>query len=186
LTAIALYLCWLLARPFLAAITWALALALVAYPLQYRFERWLRPNLASLLTILAIMVVLLAPGTFLLQRILDEAGGGFGPMAGILNFTRLHEAADRYPRIANILHWLEPRFDLNQELRRAAGTLSGSATEELASLYSKLEWLILPMYYGRPSAYAEVMRCSIALNGSFFNTHRMVSQYVANAYGSTG
>jgi starch phosphorylase len=61
---------------------------------------------------------------------------------------------------------------------------SGGAKEELASLYGKLEWVILPMYYDRPAAYAEVMRYTIALNGSFFNTQRMVAQYVANAYGS--
>jgi predicted PurR-regulated permease PerM len=35
LTGFALYLCWLLARPFLAGITWALALAVVAYPLNH-------------------------------------------------------------------------------------------------------------------------------------------------------
>jgi glycogen phosphorylase len=42
------------------------------------------------------------------------------------------------------------------------------------------------MYYGRPAAYAEVMRYTIALNGAFFNTQRMVAQYVANAYGRAG
>ncbi|MGH9358488.1 MAG: alpha-glucan family phosphorylase [Terriglobia bacterium] len=54
--------------------------------------------------------------------------------------------------------------------------------EEIMSLYDKLEFVILPMFYGRPSAFAEVMRLAIALNGSFFNTQRMVAQYVANAY----
>ena len=28
----------------------------------------------------------------------------------------------------------------------------------------------------------ELMRAAIALNGSFFNTHRMLDQYVNNAY----
>jgi len=42
--------------------------------------------------------------------------------------------------------------------------------------------VILPLYYGLPFAYAEVMRNAIALNGSFFNTQRMVEQYVRNAY----
>ena len=41
---------------------------------------------------------------------------------------------------------------------------------------------ILPLYYGLPFAYAEVMRSAIAINGSFFNTQRMVEQYVRNAY----
>lgn len=53
---------------------------------------------------------------------------------------------------------------------------------EIASLYSKLEHTIVPMYYRRPKEYCEVMRSAIALNGSFFNTQRMLAQYVANAY----
>jgi len=53
---------------------------------------------------------------------------------------------------------------------------------EVASLYDKLELVILPMFYGRPHAFNEVMRHAIALNGSFFNTQRMLDQYVSNAY----
>ena len=53
---------------------------------------------------------------------------------------------------------------------------------EIANLYDKLERDIIPMFYGRPNRYLEVMRYAIALNGSFFNTQRMVLQYVANAY----
>lgn len=62
------------------------------------------------------------------------------------------------------------------------GDLAEDSSAEAASLYDKLEMLILPMYYGRPAAYAELMRSTIAVNGSFFNTQRMLSQYVANAY----
>jgi glycogen phosphorylase len=42
--------------------------------------------------------------------------------------------------------------------------------------------VILPMYYGLPYRYAEVMRNAIALNGAYFNTQRMVMQYAQNAY----
>ena len=55
-------------------------------------------------------------------------------------------------------------------------------SDETASLYDKLEQTILPMFYGQPSRFTEVMRSTISLNGSFFNSQRMVSQYVANAY----
>jgi starch phosphorylase len=57
-----------------------------------------------------------------------------------------------------------------------------TAADEIASLYHKLETTIVPMFYGRPDAYVEVMRLSIALNASFFNTQRMLSQYVLDAY----
>ncbi len=55
-------------------------------------------------------------------------------------------------------------------------------SDDIVDLYSKLERLIVPLFYGLPYAYAEVMRGSIALNGSFFNTQRMVMQYMKNAY----
>ena len=58
----------------------------------------------------------------------------------------------------------------------------GDQSKDAQDLYLKLERVILPLYYGLPFAYAEVMRSAIALNGSFFNTQRMVEQYVRNAY----
>ena len=53
---------------------------------------------------------------------------------------------------------------------------------ELDDMYTKLERVILPLFYGLPPAFAQVMRYAIALNGSFFNTQRMVDQYIRNAY----
>lgn len=38
------------------------------------------------------------------------------------------------------------------------------------------------MYYQSRDRWIDVMRHAIALNASFFNTHRMVQQYAANAY----
>lgn len=51
-----------------------------------------------------------------------------------------------------------------------------------SSLYNKLEQSIIPMFYQDQSRYIDVMLHTIALNGSFFNTHRMIHQYVLNAY----
>ena len=62
-----------------------------------------------------------------------------------------------------------------------AGTMENEEAEA-ASLYAKLGTIILPMFYGRSQAYAAVMRSAIAINGSFFNTQRMMSQYISNAY----
>jgi starch phosphorylase len=38
------------------------------------------------------------------------------------------------------------------------------------------------MFYKERSRYLAVMQHTIALNGSFFNTQRMVQQYVTDAY----
>ncbi len=50
------------------------------------------------------------------------------------------------------------------------------------SLYSKLEHVVLPLFYRDRDLYVGVMRHAIALNGSWFNTERMLDQYVRKAY----
>ena len=52
---------------------------------------------------------------------------------------------------------------------------------EAASLYEKLERSIAPMY-ANPKAWAHLQQHCIAINGSFFNTHRMLGQYFENSY----
>jgi starch phosphorylase len=67
-----------------------------------------------------------------------------------------------------------------------AGTVENDSIAEAASLYQKLDQVILPLYYKEPDKFASVMRSAIALNGSYFNTQRMISQYVRNAYAPAG
>ena len=55
-------------------------------------------------------------------------------------------------------------------------------TEEAQSLYNKLEHEIMPLYYLRRDEYITVMQHAIALNASFFNTERMLNQYITKAY----
>src|SRR5580692_6702243 len=54
--------------------------------------------------------------------------------------------------------------------------------EEAVSLYMKLESAIVPLYLQGPENWARLMRNTIAFNGSFFNTNRMVKQYTRNSY----
>ena len=58
----------------------------------------------------------------------------------------------------------------------------GQRQNDAALLYDRLERDILPLYYGDRDRYIDVMRHCVALNGSFFNTHRMIQQYVLKAY----
>ncbi len=57
-----------------------------------------------------------------------------------------------------------------------------TGTSESDSLYGKLEHIILPLFYQMPEEFARIMRYATAVNGAFFNTQRMVAQYLRNAY----
>jgi starch phosphorylase len=50
------------------------------------------------------------------------------------------------------------------------------------ALYDKLATTVAPCFYGDRPRFVRIMRQAIALNGAFFNTHRMITQYVRNAY----
>jgi glycogen phosphorylase len=64
----------------------------------------------------------------------------------------------------------------------ASADAPDEATLDAESLYSKLEMLILPLFYREQDRYLDVMRHAIALNGSWFNTERMLDQYLRKAY----
>ena len=57
-----------------------------------------------------------------------------------------------------------------------------SKSLDAASLYEKLERTILPMYHEDRERYVDVMKHAIAINGSHFNSQRMLQQYVSSAY----
>lgn len=65
---------------------------------------------------------------------------------------------------------------------RDSGSSGDDRSKDAAFLYNKLEQIIIPMFYKERDSFINVMLHSIALNGSFFNTHRMMQQYVLNAY----
>ncbi len=54
--------------------------------------------------------------------------------------------------------------------------------EDIENMYDKLEYVIIPKFYNERDRWIEIMRHTIALNASFFNTHRMLQQYVLEAY----
>ncbi|MBU4526525.1 MAG: alpha-glucan family phosphorylase [Desulfomicrobium sp.] len=55
-------------------------------------------------------------------------------------------------------------------------------SQDAPSLYDKLEHTVVPLFYSDRGRFMDMMAYSIAINGSFFNTQRMVQEYVLNAY----
>jgi len=68
------------------------------------------------------------------------------------------------------------------EARLATPDLVTDNKADAESLYTKLDSVIIPMFYNERYRYLSVMQHAIAINGSFFNTQRMVQQYITDAY----
>jgi starch phosphorylase len=66
--------------------------------------------------------------------------------------------------------------------RRPEQTIAGDGRRDARLLYERLEQDIVPLFCRSRDRFIDVMRHAVALNGSYFNTQRMLQQYVLNAY----
>jgi starch phosphorylase len=69
-----------------------------------------------------------------------------------------------------------------ESLTQECSSDQSADSRDAENLYEKLERVIVPMFYRNTDAWTEIMRYAIAFNASFFNSHRMVQQYLMNAY----
>lgn len=53
---------------------------------------------------------------------------------------------------------------------------------EVENLYDKLSNTVMPLYYSNRSSFIAVMKNAAALNGSYFNTYRMMNEYVSKVF----
>lgn len=59
---------------------------------------------------------------------------------------------------------------------------TGWAITDEQSLYKTLETKVLPLYYASPQKWRELMVSVISLNASYFNTSRVLDEYIKEAY----
>ena len=64
----------------------------------------------------------------------------------------------------------------------SAGGSGDRTAQDASSLYDQLEHAVVSLFSRDRARFIGVMRRDIALNGSFFNTQRMVEQYGLKAY----
>lgn len=62
------------------------------------------------------------------------------------------------------------------------GDHDSTVEDEVRSLYDKLEHVVMPTYYSDPEHWSRIMRSTIARNGAYFNTERMMREYREQAY----
>jgi predicted PurR-regulated permease PerM len=143
-TAIALYLCYLLAVPFLPSLAWAVALAVPTHPIY----DWLREkighrNLAAGLSVLAVAVVIVAPMVLLLQEVVRQAGNLIEAVqTGILS-GRWLETLGQYPRVMSILSRTASFLDVRGAIERATAGITPQIASALAgSFWMAAQFLI--------------------------------------------
>jgi predicted PurR-regulated permease PerM len=145
LTALALYLCWLMARPFVASLAWAGALAVVAWPLHRRIARQLRsPGVAAAVSTSTVLLVLGVPTAALTPRVVSQTGAGLAAIRDWLGSGGIQAMLDQAPRwLQPVFRWAEANVDAGAVAQRAGDLLAGlGGVAVRASLDGMLQLLL--------------------------------------------
>ena len=130
ITAIAfgIYLCYRMALPFLPALTWAMALAILFAPLNRWLESKLRrANLAAGVTVLLVALLVVVPTTFMGQRLLQESARGATLVKTQVDSGEWRRALEAQPRLAPAAQWVERQVDLQGTVQTLTSWLTNKA-----------------------------------------------------------
>ncbi len=148
-TAASFYLFWLIARPFWAVITWAVALAVVAYPWHRWLAKRMNRNVAALLSVATVTIVLVVPVVLLAQRLIQETSQSLQSLGPVLSTEEIQAKLEGYPLVGRIASWFDVSLNLEQEVRRAASAVAGKAT----TFVGNTVWLITQAVPHRGDAF---------------------------------
>ena len=149
------YLSGRMLMPFLPALCWAFALAVIAYPVH----RWLAArtglrNLAAAGTAILAALVVIAPAAFVVHALYREATDLVRRFAGEAEAASLRAAIEASPGLGLLFHWLDSRVDIPKEAievaRSAAGWASSAASSVVAGsvrLLGQIAVTIFVLFY---------------------------------------
>jgi predicted PurR-regulated permease PerM len=145
-TVVGIYLCYRLATPFLPALAWALALAVLFCPLQRWLESKLkRPSLAAVVSVLVVGLIVVVPVTFVGQRLAHEAAQGAEIIKTKIESGEWRHALEAHPRLAPLADWME-RQNLPGTIKAVTTWLTTTGASFVKGSVVELVGLLLTFY----------------------------------------
>jgi len=153
-TVLCVYLCYRLAEPFLPALAWALALAVVALPVYRWFESRLRyADLAAGLTVALVVLTLVAPIAFAAHQVGQEAGVGMRHLQQQAEAGRWRETVEQSSSGSMALAWIEQNVDVPAEVSRVVSAVTADmgalVTGSIGAVLQMLITLFVLYYFLR-------------------------------------
>jgi predicted PurR-regulated permease PerM len=155
-TAIALYLCWLMLRPFLGVLAWAIVLVIVFYPVHKNIARRIgRRSLSALVSCVLVVLVFVLPLTIIVAAVIQELGKVVPNLP-----ANLSQLFSQQPAILGSLsQWMQDRLGIDllglqgffiQQLRNLSEGLLGASFSLVGNIVTsivKAFFVIFTMYY---------------------------------------
>jgi predicted PurR-regulated permease PerM len=130
LTLLLIGLCVYLAVPFRDALAWALALAIIAWPIHAWIGRHVPyRSLAAGLSTVAVMVLILVPGLFVTFELAQEATSAAERVKQESAGAVLRDSMEKTPGLRNLIAWADRvGLDLDQSVRQVVAGYTSDAS----------------------------------------------------------
>lgn len=146
-TALGIYLCYLIAAPFLPALAFALALAVLFAPLQKWLEVKLkRPGLAAVVSTLVISLIVVVPLTYVGEQLVVQAARSSDGVQAKVKSGEWRQSLHAQPRLASLVDEIEQRVDLPGTVKTLATWLSTTAGSIVKGSVVQLIGICLTFY----------------------------------------
>lgn len=153
-TAAAVYLCYRLVEPFLPALTWALALAVIARPIH----RWValrlrKPGLAAGASVMLVIALLLTPVVLLTWQLASQTADLIVKLQKVeqeVSDSGLDGLTERFPWLKRPLELLRQHVDVDQGLQNLPAEIGRRITNAMSSsIWGVMQLLItiLVLFY---------------------------------------
>ncbi len=155
-TAVALYLCWLMVKPFIGVLMWAAVLVIVFYPIHRRLvQRTNRPSLSALISCALVVLTILVPVALITIAVINELSGAVLNVQGAINYV----LDPNSPLTGRLLGWASRYIDverlrsgeyLGQQLSGISGGLAGRTLGVIGGLIGaivQMFFVVFTMYY---------------------------------------
>ena len=155
-TAISLYLCWLMLKPFITVLEWAAVLVIVFYPVHKRLAvKIKRRGLSALVSSVLVVVMILAPLTFLTVALANELASTVANLPVEVG----HTFDPTTPVLGKLSEWIHDHLAVDiassqafivEQLKAAGTALLGKSVDLMGNIISsivKIFFVIFTMYY---------------------------------------
>lgn len=154
-TAVALYLCWLMLQPFVAVLAWAVVLVIVFYPVHTHLsQRIKRRSLCALLSTILVIVAVMLPLVLLTVAVTNELAGAVRTLP-----AHVDQLTDPNSLTGRVTLWIQQRLGIEAggfqeflvaQLRNYGSAIVGRSVGIMGNVLSaivKTFFVIITMYY---------------------------------------
>lgn len=147
-TALLLYLAYLIIRPFLPALAWALALAIISYPVYRRIRGWIRQeSLSAGVSVAVVALIIVAPAIFVGQQVAMQVTRTLEGVRGGEVQERIQRVINRTALGTRVYGWVERNVNIGEAVNQSATSFAQRFTGFVTGSVAGVLGLVITFFF---------------------------------------